>query len=113
MSSNTSLLSREELEAQSERERQTLPKWLEYELRNSKDQSQIVRNYKAHLTPTVQMREESKRKLEELKRRNGRVPRGCKPRKMSLMFQLPIFEHEDRELFRRMLCWKRCEELDV
>lgn len=113
LNSNTSLLSREELEAQSERERQTLPKWLEYELRNSKDQSQIVRNYKAHLTPTVQMREESKRKLEELKRRNGRVPRGCKPRKMSLMFQLPIFEHEDRELFRRMLCWKRCEELDV
>jgi len=108
----SNLLSKEELEAQLERERQTLPNWLRHELEHS-DQSKVVRNYKAHLTPTVQMREQSKRRLEELKRQNGRVPKGCKPKRMSLMFQLPLFEHEDRELFRRMLCWRKCEELDV
>ncbi|CBQ73939.1 conserved hypothetical protein [Sporisorium reilianum SRZ2] len=83
------LFSKEELD--------DMPGWLKAEIRMQGTRAVTIR-HKAHLTPT---------------RRIARRQQGCQPTHLSIMMSLPLLEHEDPNVFSRMLIWHRVQELDV
>lgn len=82
-------------EERERRRREAMPGWLRKEI---------------ELNPTGEV---ARRHAPPAQKQPTRPRGGCRPRSLSLVFALPIFDNEEPELFSAMTIWTRVEELDL
>lgn len=101
--------------AMRERARLQMPNWLKREL-ESKPFDEVARTHWAHLISygeSVRGKADAlEQHLVEALRAHGRI-KGCRPRYLSLILSLPLFENQDPSLFASLIVFSRCQELDA
>lgn len=130
ISSSRPALSPEDVAALRERARQKMPTWLRRELEKADSPAEVARRHRAHLLPFGDPDRHfapaeapngaphatdalSEHMVQESRRgRDRRRIKGCRPRCLSLMLSLPLFENQEPRLFASLMVLSRCEELD-
>ncbi|CAO1623105.1 unnamed protein product [Sympodiomycopsis kandeliae] len=107
--------------AMKERARQKMPTWLQREINNSTSPSEVAKRHRAHLLPFTDPDNPSSNDALQnhlvsqlnLLKRDKRKLKGCRPKSLSIMLSLPLFENQESELFASMIIFSKVQELDV